>query len=124
MTERLDRARCALVAPWSRLDSRSGARMPERVAKRAGVGNTRAQSDADPVLRAGQIEYCRGVTEEMNRLQREHRTKLAAVPRELPALTGARRRFWSCFSKVSVDEAWKEMAEAFRQKPFTKSALS
>jgi DNA invertase Pin-like site-specific DNA recombinase len=69
------------------------------------------------VLRAMQLrffegdafdEFCRAFTEETNRLRREHRAKLAAVPREIAGIDRRSKEILELMLQGFRDEAWKD----------------
>lgn len=54
-------------------------------------------------------EFCRVFTEEMNRLRREHRTKLSAAPREIAAIDERQKQILDYMNAgFGGVEAWKE----------------
>ena len=53
-------------------------------------------------------EFCRGFTEEMNRLRRDYRTKLAALPREIAGIDRRSKEILELLLQGFRDEAWKE----------------
>jgi hypothetical protein len=53
-------------------------------------------------------EFCRTFTDEMNRLRREHRTKLTAAPREIASINGRSKDILELLLQGFRDEAWKE----------------
>lgn len=53
-------------------------------------------------------EFCRAFTEEMNRLRREHRTKLSAAPREIASINRRSKEIMELLLQGFRDEAWKE----------------
>ncbi len=52
-------------------------------------------------------EFCAGFTEEMNQQRREHRTRMAAAPRELAALNRRSHEILELLLQGFRDEAWK-----------------
>jgi site-specific DNA recombinase len=90
-------------------------------AKRATCSNTRMikrQELEARALRALQerflgdrekfAEFCAGFTEELNRLLREHRAKLAAAPRELAGINRRSKEILELLLQGFRDNAWKE----------------
>ena len=53
-------------------------------------------------------EFCAGFTEELNRLRREHRTKLAAAPREISAIERRIQEIQNLLLEGFRAEAWKD----------------
>jgi hypothetical protein len=69
---------------------------------------------ADPVAFA---EFCKGFTEETNRLRREHRNKLEAAPRELAAINRRSKEILELLLQGFRDNAWKlELAQIERRR--------
>ena len=58
--------------------------------------------------RAAFAEFCAGFTEELNRLRREHRTQMAAAPRELAALNRRSQQIQQLLIEGYRDIAWQE----------------
>ena len=53
-------------------------------------------------------EFCAGFTEELNRLRREHRTKLAAAPRELAGIKRRSQEILNLLLEGFRNEEWKD----------------
>lgn len=53
-------------------------------------------------------EFCAAFTDEMNRLRREHRTKLAAGPREIATIDRRSKEILELLLQGFHDEAWKD----------------
>jgi site-specific DNA recombinase len=69
---------------------------------------------ADPEAFAA---FCEGFTEELNRLRREHRAKLAAAPRELAAINRRSENIKELLLEGFRDSAWKlELAQIERRR--------
>ena len=61
-------------------------------------------------------EFCRAFTEEMNRLRREHRTKLTAAPREIASINRRSKEILELLLQGFRDEAWKEELRILEQR--------
>jgi site-specific DNA recombinase len=61
-------------------------------------------------------EFCRIFTEEMNRLRREHRTELAAAPREIASINRRSKEILELLLQGFRDEAWKEELRTLEQR--------
>ena len=61
-------------------------------------------------------EFCRVFTEEMNRMRREHRTKLAVAPREIASINRRSKEIMELLLQGFRDEAWKEELRALEQR--------
>jgi site-specific DNA recombinase len=53
-------------------------------------------------------EFCAGFTEEMNRLRREHRTKLAAAPREIAGIKRRAQEILRFLFEGYRNQEWKD----------------
>lgn len=61
--------------------------------------------------------FCEGFTEELNRLRREHRAKMAAAPRELAAINRRSKEILDLLLEGFRDNAWKlELAQIERRR--------
>jgi hypothetical protein len=70
-------------------------------------------------------DFCNGFAEEMNRLRREHRAKLAAIPRELAAIERRCDEILKLLLEGFRSEAWKaELQRLDEQKAELKAALA
>jgi len=61
-------------------------------------------------------EFCLAYTEEMNRLRREHRAKLAAAPREIASINRRSKEILELLLQGFRDEAWKEELRMLEQR--------
>jgi hypothetical protein len=61
-------------------------------------------------------EFCRAFTEEMNRLRREHRTKLTAAPREIANINRRSKEILELLLQGFRDEAWKQELRTLEQR--------
>jgi hypothetical protein len=61
-------------------------------------------------------EFCEGFTEELNRLRREHRAKLAAAPREIASINRRSKEIMELLLQGFRDEAWKEELRTLEQR--------
>lgn len=61
-------------------------------------------------------EFYRTFTEEMNRLHREHRTKLAVAPREIASINRRSKEIMELLLQGFRDEAWKEELRELEQR--------
>jgi site-specific DNA recombinase len=61
-------------------------------------------------------EFCLAYTEEMNRLRREHRAKLAAAPREIASINRRSKEILELLLQGFRDEAWKEELRTLEQR--------
>ena len=62
-------------------------------------------------------EFCAGFMEELNRVRREHRAKVAAAPRELAAINRRSKEILELLLQGFRDNAWKvELAQIERRR--------
>ena len=110
--------KCGICGGGFNLSSRDDLRCFNNTA-RGTCTNTRAikrQEVEARVLRAMQekffepgafAEFCDAFTEEMNRLRREHRTRLAVAPREIESLNRRSKEILELLLQGFRDEKWK-----------------
>lgn len=60
--------------------------------------------------------FCAAFNDEMNRLRREHPTKLAALPREIDALNRRSKELLELLLQGFRDEAWKQELQTIEQR--------
>ena len=70
-------------------------------------------------------EFCAGFTEEMNRLRREHRTKVATVPREIAGIERRQQELTKLLIEGFRSEGWKrELVELDERKAELTAAIA
>jgi hypothetical protein len=69
--------------------------------------------------------FCEGFTEELNRLRREHRAKMAAAPRELAAINRRSKEILELLLQGFRDNAWKvELAQIEQRRAELEAAIA
>ena len=117
------------------LSSRDDLRCFNHTARGTGtIARTIKRQDVEArVLRAMQdkffepgafAEFCDAFTEEMNRLRREHRTKLAAAPREIESINRRSKEILELLLQGFRDERWKEELQTIGQRRTALKAIT